>query len=121
MAKTILIAEDSESIRQLVTFTLKGAGYDVIEAVDGKDAIEKVNGKTPDLVVTDFNMPNMGGVELTKHLRGLEAYQFTPIIMLTTESQKEKVIEGKEAGISGWIIKPFAPEKLIEIIKKLIK
>jgi len=121
MAKTILIAEDSESIRQLVTFTLKGAGYDVIEAVDGKDAIEKVNGKTPDLVVTDFNMPNMGGVELTKHLRSLDSYQFTPIIMLTTESQKEKVIEGKEAGISGWIIKPFAPEKLIEIIKKLIK
>jgi two-component system chemotaxis response regulator CheY len=121
MTKTILVAEDSESIRQLVTFTLRGAGYDVIEANDGKEALEKIDERTADLVVTDFNMPNMGGVELTKHLRGLEAYQFTPIIMLTTESQKEKVIEGKEAGISGWIIKPFAPEKLIEVIKRLIK
>jgi two-component system chemotaxis response regulator CheY len=110
MTKTILVAEDSESIRQLVTFTLRGAGYDVIEANDGKEALEKIDERTADLVVTDFNMPNMGGVELTKHLRGLEAYQFTPIIMLTTESQKEKVIEGN-----------FAPEKLIEVIKKLIK
>ncbi len=121
MGKTILVAEDSESIRQLLTFTLRGAGYDVIEAVDGKDAIDKIDGKSADLVVTDFNMPNMGGVELTKQLRNIQAFQFTPIIMLTTESQKEKVLEGKDAGISGWIIKPFVPEKLIEIIKKLIK
>ena len=121
MAKTILIAEDSESIRQLVTFTLKGAGFNVIEAIDGQDALDKIEGNNADLVVTDFNMPNMGGVELTKALRGIQAYQFTPIIMLTTESQKEKVIEGKNAGISGWIIKPFTPEKLIEIINRLIK
>ena len=121
MGKTILVAEDSDSIRQLLTFTLRGAGYDVIEAVDGKDAMDKVDGKSADLVVTDFNMPIMGGVELTKQLRAIQAFQYTPIIMLTTESQKDKVMEGKAAGISGWIIKPFLPEKLIEIIKRLIK
>jgi two-component system chemotaxis response regulator CheY len=108
-------------MRQLVTFALKDAGYDVIAAVDGKDALGKLNGTKVDMVVTDLNMPNMDGIELIKQLRGSAANKFTPVVMLTTESQETKKQEGKQAGASGWIVKPFTPEKLIEIIRKFVK
>lgn len=121
MARTILIAEDSASMRQLISFTLTGAGFEVIESEDGKDALSKVNGSKVDMVISDLNMPNMDGIELLKQLRTNANFKFTPIVMLTTESLSSKVVEAKMAGISGWIIKPFDPEKLIETVKKFLK
>ena len=121
MAKTILIVDDSASMRQLVTFALKDAGYDVIAAVDGKDALGKLNGTKVDMVVTDLNMPNMDGITLIKQLRSSPASKFTPVIMLTTESQESKKQEGRTAGASGWLVKPFTPDKLIEVIKKFVR
>jgi two-component system chemotaxis response regulator CheY len=121
MGKTILIVDDSASMRQLVTFALKDAGYDVIAAVDGKDAVSKVNGTKVDMVVTDLNMPNMDGIELIKELRSSSTNKFTPVVMLTTESQDTKKQEGRAAGASGWIVKPFQPEQLINVIKKFVK
>ena len=121
MGKTILIVDDSASMRQLVTFALKDAGYDVIAAVDGKDALSKLNGAKVEMVVTDLNMPNMDGIELIRELRTKQACKFTPVVMLTTESQDSKKKEGRAAGASGWIVKPFTPEKLIGVIKKFVK
>jgi two-component system chemotaxis response regulator CheY len=121
MAKTFLIVDDSASMRQLVSFTIKDAGFDVIEAANGRDAIGKVDGKKLDMVITDLNMPEMDGIALIKQLRGKAEYKFTPIVMLTTESQESKQQEGKQAGASGWIVKPFTPEKLLEVVKKFVK
>jgi two-component system chemotaxis response regulator CheY len=121
MGRTILIVDDSSSMRQLVTFALKDAGYDVISAVDGKDALSKMDGAKVDMVVTDLNMPNMDGIELIKQLRGIPASKFTPVVMLTTESQGAKKQEGRAAGASGWIVKPFNPETLISVIKKFLR
>lgn len=121
MGKTILIADDSASMRQLISFALKDAGYDVITAVDGKDALGKLNGSKVDMVFTDLNMPNMDGIQFIRELRATPANKFTPVVMLTTESQETKKQEGKQAGASGWLVKPFTPEKLIELIKKFVK
>jgi two-component system chemotaxis response regulator CheY len=121
MSKTILIVDDSASMRQLVSFSLQDAGYEVIAAVDGKDALSKINGPKVDMVVTDLNMPNVDGIELIKQLRSNPSFKFTPIVMLTTESQDSKKQEGKSVGASGWIVKPFQPEKLLEVIKKFVK
>jgi len=121
MAKKILIADDSASMRQLVEYTLTSAGFEVIVAVDGKDAVTKSNGLKIDMVITDLNMPGMDGITLIKQLRGSPANRFTPIIMLTTESQADKKEEGKKAGASGWIVKPFSPDALLETVNKLAK
>ena len=120
MNKTILTVDDSTSVRQMVSFTLKEAGYNVVEASDGKDALGKIGGKTIDLIVTDLNMPNMDGIELIKNIRTNSEFKFVPIIMLTTESQNEKKMEGKQAGATGWIVKPFRPEQLVAVAKKVI-
>ncbi|MBF0097293.1 MAG: response regulator [Magnetococcales bacterium] len=120
MAKTIMTVDDSSSVRQMVGLTLKGEGYQVVEAVDGKDALGKVSGATIDMVITDLNMPNMDGITLIRELRKLPAFKFTPIVMLTTESQAERKQEGKDAGATGWIVKPFKPEQLIGVIKKVL-
>ncbi|MBI4697399.1 MAG: response regulator [Nitrospirae bacterium] len=117
MGKTILIVDDSASMRQLVTFTLRGAGYEVVEAVDGADAVSKLNAGI-DAIVTDLNMPNMNGLEFLRNVRKNQFFKFTPVVMLTTESQQSQVLEAKEAGVSGWIVKPFTPERLIEIVKR---
>jgi len=120
MTKTILTVDDSASIRQMVTFTLKNEGYNVIEAVDGVDALSKL-GQTPaDMVLTDLHMPNMNGIELIRKVRSDPSYKFIPIIFLTTESQAEKKQEGKAAGATGWIVKPFKPEQLIGVVKKVL-
>ncbi|MBF0612165.1 MAG: response regulator [Magnetococcales bacterium] len=119
MAK-IGTVDDSSSVRQMVSLTLKGAGYDVVEAVDGVDAINKFKASQVDMVITDLNMPNMDGIELIKKLRALPSYKFTPIIMLTTESQATRKQEGKDAGATGWIVKPFKPEQLLSVIKKVL-
>ncbi len=104
----------------MVAFTLKGAGYDIIEAVDGQEALDKAKGKTVDLVLTDQNMPRMDGLTLVKHLRALPAYKSVPILMLTTESSDAMKTQGKAAGATGWIVKPFDPAKLLEVVKKVI-
>jgi two-component system chemotaxis response regulator CheY len=119
MAATILTVDDSKSIRQMVSFVLKGADYEVIEAEDGVDALNKL---TPEvkLVLSDLNMPNMDGIELIKAIRANPAYRFLPVIMLTTESQDDKKQAGKSAGATGWIVKPFNPEQLTAVVKKVL-
>ena len=121
MSKTVLIVDDSASMRQLVSFALKDAGYDVIDAVNGRDALGKLNGTKIEMVLTDLNMPEMDGIEFIKQFRGSSGFRFTPLVMLTTESQESKKQEGKQAGASGWIVKPFTPEQLIDVVKKFAK
>lgn len=120
MAK-ILAVDDSVSMRQMVSFTLKEAGHDVTEARDGQDALNKAQRQSFDLVLSDVNMPVMDGIELIKALRKLPAYKFTPILMLTTESGGSKKQEGKAAGATGWLVKPFNPDKLLATINKVIR
>lgn len=121
MAKTIMIVDDSASMRQLVSFAIKGAGHDLIAADNGKDALAKLGRGPIDLFITDVNMPEMDGIELIKQLRAMADYRFTPIVMLTTESQEAKKQEGKAAGASGWIVKPFRPEQLVSVVKRFVK
>ncbi len=120
MGKTILTVDDSASVRQMVSFTLQGAGYDIIEAVDGEDAISKLGGKKIQMVITDLYMPNMDGIELIRALRANPECKFIPIIMLTTEAQEGKKQKGKAAGATGWIVKPFNPKQLLAVIKKVL-
>lgn len=121
MNKTILTVDDSSSVRQMVSFTLKEAGYDVVEACDGKDALSKLNGSCVKMIVTDLNMPNMDGIELIRNVRAISEFKFIPIIMLTTESQENKKIEGRKVGATGWIVKPFKPEQLVAVTKKVLR
>lgn len=120
MAKKILAVDDSRTMREMVSVTLKGAGYEVVEAVDGEDALQVV-GKTPklDLIITDLNMPKMDGFGLIEKLRANPAHKFTPILILTTESDQEKKDRGKALGATGWIVKPFSPEKLVQVVGKV--
>jgi two-component system chemotaxis response regulator CheY len=120
MAKTVLAVDDSASIRQMVSFTLISAGYDVIEAVDGMDGLDKAKTKTVNLVLTDQNMPRMDGITLIKSLRALPSYKTVPILMLTTESSDAMKAQGRAAGATGWLVKPFDPQKLIEVVRKVI-
>jgi len=120
MSKTIMTVDDSASVRQMVSLTLKDAGYSVIEACDGKDALGKLTGPV-DMIVTDLNMPNMDGIELIRAVRATAGYKFVPIVMLTTESQATKKDEGKAAGATGWIVKPFKPDQLLAVAKKLLR
>jgi len=117
---SILAVDDSASMRQMVSFTLKGAGYDVIEAADGVEALNIARGKGVNLVITDVNMPKMDGISLIKQLRMLPSYRFTPLLMLTTESSPEKKQQGKAAGATGWIVKPFNPDQLLNTVKKVL-
>ncbi len=119
MAK-ILAVDDSVSMRQMVTFTLKSAGHEVVEAADGQEALDKARGGKVDLVVTDVNMPRMDGITLVKELRKLPDYRFTPILVLTTESAGDKKMAGKQAGATGWIVKPFSPEQFLNTINRVL-
>ncbi|ARU57584.1 MAG: response regulator [Pseudomonadales bacterium] len=116
----ILAVDDSASMRQMVSFTLKGAGYEVVEASDGQQALDLAKKQQVDLVLSDVNMPVMDGIALVKELRGLPSYKFTPILMLTTESAGDKKMEGKQAGATGWLVKPFNPDQLLATIKKVL-
>ena len=118
---SILAVDDSASMRQMVSFTLKSAGYNVVEAVDGQDAWEKAGGRSFDLVLTDQNMPRMDGTSLTKKLRENPQFKTTPILILTTESSDQMKQAGRAAGATGWLVKPFDPNKLIEVIQKVIR
>jgi len=120
VAKTILIVDDSASVRQVVGIALRGAGYDVIEGVDGKDALTKLDGKKIHLIISDVNMPNMDGISFVKEAKKLAAYKFTPIIMLTTESADDKKREGQAAGAKAWVVKPFQPAQMLAAVSKLV-
>ena len=121
MAKTVLVVDESPTMRQMVAFTLTSAGYQVVEAGNGKEAVGKVNGGAkPDLVVTDLNMPEMDGITLIKEIRKMPALKFTPILMLTTEASDDKKKAGQAAGATGWIVKPFNPEQMMAVIKKVL-
>ncbi len=120
MAKTIMIVDDSASLRQVVGIALRGAGYDVLEASDGKDALGKLKGQKVHLMISDVNMPNMDGISFVKAVKQIPAYKFTPVVMLTTESQDSKKKEGQEAGAKAWVLKPFKPEQMIGVVQKLV-
>ncbi|NVZ09152.1 response regulator [Allochromatium humboldtianum] len=120
MAKTIMVVDDSASFRSVVGIALKGAGYDVIEACDGRDALAKLNGAKIHLIVSDVNMPNMDGITLVGEVKKLPNYRFTPILMLTTESQPEKKEAARAAGAKAWLVKPFQPPMLLDAVSKLI-
>ena len=117
---SILAVDDSASLRQMVAFTLKSAGYEVIEAVDGVDALEKLRQRSVDLVLTDQNMPRMDGLSLVKQLRSMPAFAKTPILILTTESGDDMKQAGRQAGATGWLVKPFDPRRLTEVVAKVL-
>ena len=119
MAKTIMVVDDSISIRQVVGLALKQAGYDVIEGCDGRDALAKLTGQKVNLIISDVNMPNMDGISFVRELKTRPAYKFTPVLMLTTESQEDKKEQGKAAGAKAWMVKPFKPEALLAAVQKL--
>ncbi|OFX21214.1 MAG: two-component system response regulator [Bacteroidetes bacterium GWA2_31_9] len=121
MSKNVLIVDDSESIREVVSFTLENAGFSVMKACDGSDAIKYLDGQEINLVITDLHMPIMDGISLIRKIRSMSTYQYIPILFLTTESQTAKKIEAKEAGATGWIVKPFVPAKLLEVLKKVVR
>jgi two-component system, chemotaxis family, chemotaxis protein CheY len=120
MAKTIMIVDDSASLRQVVGISLRGAGYEVLEGCDGVDALMKLTGQKVHLIISDVNMPNMDGITLVKAIKELPAYRFTPIVMLTTESQEGKKKEGQAAGAKAWMLKPFNPPQLLAVVQKLV-
>lgn len=121
MAKTIMIVDDSASLRQVVSIALKGAGYEVIEACDGKDALAKLNADSKvHLIISDVNMPNMDGITFVKQAKLMPNLKFTPIIMLTTEAQEAKKLEGQAAGAKAWIVKPFQPAQMLAAVAKLV-
>ncbi|MCK5467704.1 MAG: response regulator [Cyclobacteriaceae bacterium] len=121
MNKKVLIVDDSESIREVMNYTLSNANYDVLIGTDGNDALKHLDGNPISLIITDLNMPNKNGIELIKEVRAKSQYKYTPILVLTTESQAGKKLEAKEAGATGWIIKPFVTEKLLAIVQKVMR
>lgn len=121
MSKRILIADDSESIREILAFSLKNAGFEVAVACDGVDALSFFDGQTIDLLLTDYHMPNMNGLELIAKVRQIDYYKFMPILVLTTENQKDIIKDAKDAGATGWLLKPFNTEKLIQTLRKVIR
>lgn len=120
MPRKIMIVDDSSTVRQVLRLTLNNAGYETIDAVDGQDALDKLHGQAIDMMITDLNMPNLDGIDLIKAVRKNAATRFVPIIMLTTESAEEKKQQGKAAGATGWIVKPFKPEQLLKIVSMVV-
>ena len=120
MAKTIMVVDDSATLRQVVGIALKGAGYDVLEACDGKDALNKLNGQKIHLIISDVNMPNMDGLTFVAEAKKLPNYKFTPVIMLTTEAGENKKSAGQAAGAKAWVVKPFQPPQMLAAVSKLI-
>lgn len=121
MGKLVLIVDDSASIRQVVSMTLKGAGFEIIEATDGKDALSKLTGQRVHLMISDVNMPNMDGITFVKEVKARAEYKFTPVIMLTTESAEDKKLQGQAAGAKAWMVKPFQPQQMLAAVQKLVQ
>ncbi len=119
MAKTVLVVDDSASLRQVVGIALKGAGYQVVEGCDGKDALSKLDGRAVNLIISDVNMPNMDGITFVKEVKKMANYKFIPIIMLTTESLEAKMKEAQAAGAKAWVTKPFKPDQMLAAVTKL--
>lgn len=120
MSKTILIVDDSASMRQVVSIALNGAGYEVLQADDGTSALKLLDGRKIHLIISDVNMPKMDGITLVKEVKKNNAYRFTPIIMLTTEGQEAKKQEGQRAGAKAWVVKPFKPDQMLAAVSKLV-
>ena len=120
MTKTVMVVDDSASLRQVVNIALKGAGYDVLEACDGQDALGKLDGRRIHLVISDVNMPNLDGIGFLKQLKANPSYKFTPVIMLTTEAGEGKKQEGQQAGAKAWVVKPFQPQQMLDAVSKLV-
>lgn len=120
MSKTIMTVDDSASVRLMVGFTLRQLGYEVLEACNGRDALKKLGEKPVHMLITDVNMPELDGISLVRMVRENPSYRFIPIIILTTESQQTKKSEGREAGATGWIVKPFSPDQLTAVVRKVI-
>lgn len=120
MSKTVLVVDDSAAIRQVVSITLKGAGYEVIEACDGSDALSKLTGQRVHLIISDVNMPVMDGLTFLREVKARPEYKFTPVIMLTTESAEDKKQEGQAAGAKAWMVKPFEPAQMLDAVSKLV-
>lgn len=120
MGKCILTVDDSSTMRQMISFTLKEAGFDILEAQDGMEALDRAKGQKLSLIITDVNMPRMDGITLVQRLRAMPEFRFTPILVLTTESGPDMKQKGKEAGATGWIVKPFSPEKLLDVVNKVL-
>ena len=118
--QTILAVDDSTTMRSLISFALRGAGFDVVEAVDGRDALDKLANAKVDLIVTDLNMPNLDGIGLIREVRSRGVHRFTPILMLTTESNPERKAAGQAAGATGWVVKPFEPEQFLKVIRRVM-
>lgn len=121
MSKCIMTVDDSPTIREILGMTLRDAGFSVVSANDGRDALRKLEGTTIDLLVTDLNMPHLGGIDLAREVRGRAGQRFLPIIMLTSESEEELRQRGKAAGVSGWIVKPFKPDQLLSVVKMVLR
>ena len=120
MGRTIITVDDAATMRKMISFTLQGAGHEVLEASDGAEALKVLQTRQADLIITDVNMPNMDGITLTKNLRGLPQFKTTPIILLTTESDPAKKAAGKAAGATGWIVKPFQQDQLLAVVAKVL-
>jgi two-component system chemotaxis response regulator CheY len=120
VGKSVLVVDDSTSMRQMVAFTLKSAGFSVVEGGNGQEGLQKLDGQKVDLIISDLNMPVMNGMDMIRQIRSRPQYKFTPILMLTTESQDAKKAEGKAAGATGWIVKPFNPQQLLQVIGKVL-
>jgi len=120
MSKTVMVVDDSASLRQVVSMTLKGAGYEVVEACDGRDALGKLGGQKVHLVISDVNMPNMDGLTFVREMKKNPTYKFTPVIMLTTEAGEEKKAAGQSAGARAWVVKPFQPQQMLAAVSKLV-
>ncbi len=120
MNKTVLVVDDSVSMRQMVAFTLKEAGFVVLEGENGQEGLQRLDGKRVDLIITDLNMPVMDGITFIRQVRSRPQHKFTPVLMLTTESQEAKKQEGKSAGATGWIVKPFNPQQLLQVITRVL-
>jgi two-component system chemotaxis response regulator CheY len=120
LAKTIMVVDDSASMRQVVGIALRAAGYEVLEGCDGKDALARLDGRKVHLIISDVNMPNMDGIAFLKEVKKHPGYRFTPVIMLTTESQAAKMDEGRAAGAKAWMVKPFQPAQILDAVSKLV-
>jgi two-component system chemotaxis response regulator CheY len=120
MAKTVMIVDDSSSLRQVVSIVLRGAGYEVLEAADGDEAVAQLDGRKINLIITDVNMPRMDGITLVREVKKLPSYKFTPIMMLTTVSDEGKKREGQAAGAKAWLVKPFVPAQMLTAVMKLL-
>lgn len=120
MSYAIMTVDDSASIRQVVSFTLRQADFHVLEAAHGREALEKLNKNPVDMILADVNMPEMDGIELVRKIRGMEKYRYLPVVMLTTDTRNERKTEGKEAGATGWIVKPFDPQRLLKVVKRIL-